>query len=158
MKKIRVIFLFLMASLCASSVQAADYESSIGARLAERFGVTWKSFLNDNSAIEVIGYTNILRNQEPLFVGATGLYEIHNDIASVEGLQWYYGGGAHVGLFLDDIIADKLFAGLDGILGLEYKIPDVPVAISVDWIPTYDLVGDSGFYARNGGLSVRYTF
>jgi hypothetical protein len=48
--------------------------------------------------------------------------------------------------------------GVDGILGLEYNFSEVPINISIDWKPAFNLVGYSRFFGDGGALSLRYIF
>src|SRR3546814_5641240 len=65
-----------------------------------------------------------------------GLYEVHNPIPNAGGLNWYYGGGAHV-FFVDhdhDGPNDDVDGGfgIDGVLGLDYKFNGAPINLSLD--------------------------
>jgi hypothetical protein len=93
------------------------------------------------------------------------LYEYHHSIQIVEGLSYYFGGGAHISAFRSSH-AEKLFSddkqtrrssGLDAIAGMEYVIKEVPLAISCDWKPTYDQYAKKILYLPVG-ISVRYYF
>ncbi|MDQ3140901.1 MAG: hypothetical protein M3Q56_01500 [Bacteroidota bacterium] len=159
------LFLFLFCSL--SSLKAQDYNNAVGLRLAWGYGLTGKFFLNERAAIE--GILNYRSYGVPGFkynyLRVTGLYEIHNDISSIDGLRWYYGGGAFVGFYggdWDDYYTgneSSTYIGLAGVLGLDYKFESVPINLSVDWIPSFVITGyGNGFTAENGGLAVRFTF
>lgn len=74
----------------------------------------------------------------------------------------YYGIGGSIGLwddYRDNKYKDELGfrAGVDGILGLEFKIPNVPITLSVDYKPYINLIGWGNDFA-NGAFSVRYVF
>jgi hypothetical protein len=93
----------------------------------------------------------------------TGLYEIHGDINGAPGLKWYVGPGAHVGFWDNDWKwrypdrEDGVSIGIDGVLGLDYKIKGAPINVSIDWQPYFDIVGYTHFGSW-GGLGIRYTF
>lgn len=87
----------------------------------------------------------------------TGLYEIHGDIAGAEGLKWYVGPGAHLA-FYNSNYGGGAVIGVDGVLGLDYKIKGIPLNISFDWNPNVDFGSTNGFNAGAGGLGIRYTF
>jgi len=53
---------------------------------------------------------------------------------------------------------DKAVAGVDGVLGLDYKINKAPVNISIDWQPSFEFADNRGFAGSWGGLGIRYTF
>ena len=89
----------------------------------------------------------------------TGLYEIHTDIKSVEGLKWYIGPGAHLGSNnqYNTTAGNTMVLGIDGIIGLDYKIKDIPLNVSFDWQPSFTLLSNS-FFRGYGGLAIRYAF
>jgi len=150
MKKIS-LFIILLAS--AYLVNAQNYDQSIGLRFANGGGFSYKKALSSSNAFEAIaGFRrhNHDHNDYNVLV-ATGLYEWQKRINEVPGLGWYIGLGAHVG------IGDDAWLGGDGIIGLEYKIKDAPIAISLDWKPAFNVIGD-GFYGDEAGLTIRYTF
>ncbi len=154
--------------LTAAMASAQDYKTAIGIRGGSPTGITVKHFLNSNAAIEgILGlhYRGI---------EIVGLYEIHATAFQIVGLNWYYGGGAHVGSYngyryyngygpgrkaSNPYYRDEYFVsvGVDGIIGLEYNIPAIPINISIDLIPTINLLGFRGI-GFNGGLSARYRF
>lgn len=142
------------------------YEKAVGLRFAWGIGVTGKYFLNDNAAIEgIVRYRDFGSGVYDFFwLNIQGLYEIHKPLEDVaDGLQWYYGGGAYVGFYGGDFDYpgsdfDRTFVGISGVLGLDYKFANVPINLSVDWIPSFQLVGGTGFTGESGGLAARYTF
>jgi hypothetical protein len=107
--------------------------------------------LTHNNALELIGYfwSQGFR--------LTGLYEIHGDINGTPGLRWYIGPGAHIG-FYNTKYGDGSFAGIDGVLGLDYKFNGAPINISLDWQPSFEFGDGRGFVGSWGGLGIRYTF
>ena len=50
------------------------------------------------------------------------------------------------------------FAGVDGVLGLDYKFNGAPINMSLDWQPSFEFGTNRGFYGNWGGLGIRYTF
>lgn len=90
------------------------------------------------------------------------MYEFNFDIQGIDGLRWYVGPGAHIGFWNHDYKEKKNINsagfGIDGVLGLDYKLANYPVNISVDWQPAVDLIGSSGFTPAYGGIGIRYTF
>ena len=94
-------------------------------------------------------------------------YQIHKPVSldGVEGLNYYFGGGASayfwsydVG-FLDRDRYTSTSFGIQGYLGLDYVFEDLPINISLDWTPTVFLNGfGSGFGGGFGSLGIRYVF
>ena len=119
--------------------------------------ISLKTFNKPNRAFEGLAY---IYGDGIRF---TGLYEIHGDINGADGLKWYIGPGAHW-LFNDGWKKDHpdenstIAIGVDGVLGLDYKISGAPINVSLDWQPSFNFVGYNSFEAGWGGLGVRYTF
>lgn len=157
MKKI-IIALTLLLSISYNS-NAQDYSTGIGLRGGFASGITIKHFIGEKAALEGIVGT--------VYRGAfiTGLYEIHSYSAfDVERLNWYYGAGGHIG-FWNGYVGHPWFntnrsytvIGVDGILGMEYNIEEIPINISLDIKPAFNLVGYTGLWI-DGAFSVRYIF
>lgn len=154
------LFLVIAIALSASFSFAQDYQTAVGVRGGFPAGLTVKHFLSGDLAVE-----GLLHSRWGGF-GVTGLLEKHAKAFDVDGLNWYYGGGGHIGFYTwrknspwdDEFNGTTMVIGVDGILGLEYNIGAIPINISVDWKPTVNFVGLSGPYFDNGALSVRYTF
>jgi hypothetical protein len=141
------------------SKASGNYKAAIGLKFIYGISVTGKVFLKERSALE-----GILRYNGAGGLGAniafSGLYEHHNDIKAIDGLRWYIGGGGHVNyLKYDNDYGDPVTSfGIVGIVGLEYKIQTLPIAISADWQPGYIFSNGAGFSAENGGIGIKYTF
>lgn len=154
MKKLFLIVGVLLTIAClkadAQSMGRA-YRTALGVKVWDGGGISLKHFVRENRALEGIGYF------WSHGVRITGLYEIHGDIAGAPGLKWYIGPGAHIG-FYDHRHGDGAFAGIDGVLGLDYKFNQAPINISLDWQPSFEFGDDRGFTGSWGGLGIRYTF
>jgi hypothetical protein len=173
MKKVFMFFVFFIA-LATVAAQAqrgrpqnlsSSYTTALGLKVwDDGAGVTIKNFIATNHALEGIGY---------VWNGGTritGLYEFHFDFVGAPGLKWYVGPGAHVG-FYNSYYYDRRypnngngyrssgsFAGIDGIIGLDYKFTGAPINVSLDWQPSFEFGADRGFFGGWGGAAVRYTF
>lgn len=157
MKKITLMLMAFFTAITISYGQA-DYQTGIGVRGGLSNGITIKHFLGSQSAIEGIaafrwgGYN------------LTGLYEIHTNAFDEPQLNFYYGAGGHIGFWDGD--ANPWFddnqsytvIGIDGILGLEYTFKEIPINLSLDWKPGFNLVGDSGFWGDEAAFSARFVF
>lgn len=121
-----VTALFVVAFL--SGTNAQDYKSAIGVKLGYGLVASYKTFLNEKSAVDIFGGIRWGG------IAAGAYYEIHKPIKSVERLKWYWGGGASFTTW------DYGYAGFDsyyelgvsGVLGLDYTFDDYPVNVSVD--------------------------
>lgn len=145
MKKI-ILLLFALSFLINVESKAQDYSRSVGIRGGLGANVTYKQFVGPQSAFELLG---------GFYFGdvyASLTYEKHNQFANdVRGLTWYWGIGASVLLSSGGIGIGGL-----GAIGLDYAFGDIPLNISLDWMPHLYLIGGNGFEAGGGGFSLRY--
>ncbi|MEM6317965.1 MAG: hypothetical protein AAF960_09860 [Bacteroidota bacterium] len=156
-KQLWLIPLFLLS--CLTVCQAQSYKSAVGARLGYPLSVSYKTFVNDNSAVEIFAGTRGFSGYR--WISVSGAYQIHKPLAAanVDGLNFYYGAGASLYLWSFDFDVDDATTtfGLQGYLGLDYSLKDTPINFTVDWIPTFFVGGfGSGFGAGYGSLGVRY--
>jgi hypothetical protein len=153
MKKIRLIL--AMAAVCfVATTQAQNTSSSYRTALGVKFypgAISIKHFANERGAIE--GLASFWKGG----VRFTGLYELHYPLLQVDGLQWYVGPGAHIGFYDDKYYGGNTFFGIDGVLGIDYKIPGAPLNVSLDWNPSFEF-GDGAEFQSWGGLGIRFTF
>lgn len=84
----------------------------------------------------------------------TLLYEYHGSFPNAGGLTWFAGAGPSIAFFDGDT---EVF--LRPVVGLDFKINNVPLAFSFDWRP-WIFLGDNGdtFEAARFGLGFRYAF
>lgn len=151
---------FLLTStvliLLITSTHAQNYRTGVGGRLGFFSGITAKHFIKPVNPIE-----GILSFRWEGFI-ITGLYEWQKPIKEVDGLDWYIGGGAHVGFWDSNRYywqsETHTVLGLDFIIGLEYTFVDAPFSIGLDWKPAFNIVGDYHWWGDGVGLSVRYNF
>ena len=146
-----LLFSILHYSANAQSM-GRDYKTALGVKVWDGAGITFKTFVTPQNAIEVIGY--FWKSNTRL----TGLYEIHGNIAGAPGLKWYIGPGAHLGFYDGPKNSNNTFAGIDGVLGLDYKVNRAPLNFSLDWQPSFEFGVNRGFTGNWGGLAIRYAF
>ena len=148
----------LLFSLAAfSQNNSSSYKTALGVKVYPG-AISLKHFTKPNRALEGLLY---FWNYGFRF---TGLYEIHGDINGAPGLKWYLGPGAHFGVWNNEwknrypSRNDGVSIGLDGVIGLDYKISGAPINLSLDWQPSFNFVGYSYFESGWGGFAIRYTF
>ncbi|HYM93093.1 MAG TPA: hypothetical protein VET23_03065 [Chitinophagaceae bacterium] len=155
MRKIFLLAFILLAFSVAKgqsrSMKGYSYQTALGVKIWNGGGITLKHFFMNNKAGEFIGY---FWNQGSRI---TGLYEIHGSFSDAAGLKWYIGPGIHMG-FYNTKYGGGSFAGIDGVLGLDYKFNEAPINMSLDWQPSFEFGVNRGFYGNWGGLGIRYTF
>jgi hypothetical protein len=132
------------------------YRTALGVRVYPG-AISIKHFVRSNVALE--GLASFWRYGFRF----TGLYEYHGPINGAPGLQWYIGPGAHLGFYNDKWSrrytdeSSTIDLGIDGVLGLDYKIKGAPINLSLDWQPSFTIISDPQFRSW-GGLGVRFTF
>jgi len=155
MKKMLALCLICCIAVCSVHAQSMGrtYKTALGVKVWDGGGISFKTFVAPNNALEVVGY--FYKDGTRL----TGLYEIHGDISGAPGLKWYIGPGAHLGFYdYKGYNGDKVVAGIDGVLGLDYKVNRAPINFSIDWQPSFEFADGRGFVGSWGGLGIRYTF
>ncbi|MDB5193321.1 MAG: hypothetical protein JWQ96_2884 [Segetibacter sp.] len=152
-----VVLLSLLATSTYGFCQEGGgpgYNSALGAKLTTGVGVTYKTFVANTKAFEAQA---MFLSRGVRFVS---LYEFHfYNIAGAPGLGWYIGPGAHIGAWRKDkdIKGESIFdIGIDGVIGLDYKIKNIPINLSLDWQPSYSIIGNAGLQPQFGGLAIRY--
>jgi hypothetical protein len=145
------IFFVVVTHAQSGSAHSSTYRTALGVKIWDGGGITLKHFFNEKNAGELIGYFWYRG------VRFTGLYEIHGDINGATGLKWYVGPGAHIG-FYNDKYGGGGVIGIDGVIGLDYKINSAPINLSLDWQPSLEFGSSRGFTGGWGGLGIRYTF
>ena len=157
MKKL-IASIFMVYFLVGQCVSQSPYSTAGGVRLGFSNGITVKHFLSETMAIE-----GILSSRWRGFQ-ITGLAEFGHHALSTAGLDFYYGAGAHIGFYngYDGHPWGKKgesysVLGVDGIIGIEYTF-DFPLNISLDYKPSFNILGYSGFWGDELALSVRYVF
>ncbi len=157
--KISLVILFTLVLFSATSFaqpMGSSYQTALGLKFYPgAFSI--KHFTQPKRALEGLVY---FWNYGFRF---TGLYEIHGNIEGAAGLKWYIGPGAHIGAWNKDW-KDRypgrdngVAIGLDGVLGLDYKISGAPINLSIDWQPSFNIIGYTYFESGWGGFAVRYT-
>jgi hypothetical protein len=164
MKKLIYIVLFSASFLLIGKrSQAQEYKTAVGLKFgAYEVGPSIKYFTDRNTSIEgIIG----IRDHG---VVITGLYEKSTQAFDVTNLNFYYGFGGHIGSIGsgyykrfgsdDEYYNGKhILIGADAVLGLEYVIPNAPIAISLDLNPRVELARGP-FFDIAPGLGLKYTF
>ena len=154
----KLVRLIIIAFSITAFNYSQDYSTGIGLRAGFESGITFKQFISSKSALEAIVATR-WRGAE-----FTGLYEVHNMAFHTERLNWYFGFGAHIGFWNGNYVewgtpgTRYAVLGIDGILGLEYNLKEIPVNIGVDWKPAFNVLGYEGFWVDGGAISIRYIF
>jgi len=159
-------YTLLIALAClffTTQSKAQDYTIAAGLKFGGyENGISGKYFMDKNVSLEgVLGF----RHRGAVF---SGLYEINQEAFNVPELKFYYGFGAHIGSMGAGQYKTfngeyhyynnaQLFLGVDGVVGLEYLIPNSPIAVSLDLDPRVELASGP-FVDLAPGLGVKYVF
>ncbi|ALI98420.1 hypothetical protein [Rufibacter tibetensis] len=169
MKNKHLIFGLVLVLLSLTKLESAQAQTvGLGLRVGGySAGVSGKYFFREDRAIEGILGTGFGRRGFQL----TGLLEQHAVAFGIQGLQWFYGAGGHVGIFRgryyhkpsskhyeDSYNKTLVTLGVDGIVGLEYQITEIPISVGIDFKPFFEVNRDGLFLYPDGALTVRYTF
>lgn len=162
-----LIFCFFLVLGTGLNAQL-NYKTAIGLRGGETSGLTFKKALGGSTAIE--GIAGFYHHG----LSITGLWEKYQG-TGLNGLNWYYGAGGHVAVFSHYYDRRYYFRdgyytttyyydggmgiGIDGVLGLEYKIPRAPIAISLDIKPYAEVNTRGGIWTSlDPGLGIKVAF
>lgn len=163
----RYIYISLVLLFFCTRGNAQNYMRDAGIKIDNRFIVSYRQFFYDDMALELsIGYI-----ERGLYLG--GLREKFAPALTKysDNFRLYYGYGVHTGFkytnkhtFLGrEYRYDWMFTpvfGMDGVLGLEYTFPEVPLLVSADIQPYFEFSLNRYFQLRlfDVSLSVKYRF
>jgi hypothetical protein len=149
--------LFITTFFFTTTVHAqAPYNRALGLKFPGGLSITYKKFVADTRNVEaqLTAWHKGFR--------VAGLYEFNfYTFDNVPELSWFVGPGAHIGFWKStykETYNSQVDVGVDGIIGLDYKIKNAPINVSADWEPAVTLVGSAGFTPAFGGVAIRYTF
>ena len=142
-----IVFISFQATAQNKTANSIDYKTAVGVKLWDGGGLTLKTFIKEDRALEFIGFFNRYGTR------ITGLYEFHGDLNTEGNLKWYLGGGGHVGLYK----LKTTIIGIDGVIGIDYKFNNMPLNLALDWQPSFEFNRNYLFSGNWGGLAIRYT-
>ncbi len=164
-----ILFIFLFAT-----TQAQDYRNAAGLRFGKTDGLNYKRFLTENGAIELLlgfgGYDNGMQ----IYTTYQWHYQIPAEFT--DNLFIYYGVGGHVGyinpykerryysndstIVIENEKNTSYTIGIDGVLGLEYRIYTIPMTVGMELKPYFEYYGlrYAQFKFWDFGFTVKYIF
>ncbi|MGB3467370.1 MAG: hypothetical protein WBA74_18950 [Cyclobacteriaceae bacterium] len=172
---LRAVLLTVTLMVCLGfSSLAQSYEHSAGVRFGHTAGLTYKKFLVEEQALEVL----VSGRNEGMQITLSYLKHNQMEFAFNENFYFFYGVGGHIGLErFDDleksiilneegepafIFEDKNYftMGVNGHVGIEYRWLSIPMTISMDMKPYFNFIGMR--YTRNkfwdAAFSLKYIF
>lgn len=146
-----------MAAVVAMSFAANAQSNSFGLRFGGGSGygaeLSYQQGLGGNRLEVDLGLS---RNNDNYF-HLTGMYQWVMNISG--GLNWYLGPGAQIGYCTNH----GLGLGIGGQIGIEYKFGNIPLQISFDFRPLWNVMipeycGNLSSFGYDGAFSIRYCF
>jgi len=165
--KTKIILILLFSTFFLNNIFSQNYKTGLGIRAGGyQNAISVKHFYKPTVAVEGLIGTGYFNRG----INLTILLEKHVSAFGKKEFQLYYGGGAHIGSYRGDYFYRDYYRkkyryyedgfislGIDGILGLEWTIPGIPISLGVDIKPTIELA-QPGLSVIDGGLSIRYVF
>ena len=171
----------LVTNLSIAGFAQKSYQKAVGLRISSSYydlvSASYKFFISDAGAIELNGGFGLKSYSHGHYVGnvyyddgvkpftlaISGSYQHHFEIPVRRGgLSWFVGGGiTGYRVFSSAGDYDGFGFGIFPTGGIDFKIPNIPLAVSADYRPTIFLAQPSyydSFYGGNFGVAARYTF
>lgn len=150
------VLIFVMALTISSALFAQDYGRAVGIRFGGGVSANYKQFISSSNAFQIdLGLDNLF-DSNYFNILASGTY-LWNWGTEVNGLSLYAGPGASIGIHQGSEHSG-IALSIDGLAGIEYVIPKVPLAVSLDYRPQINLVPEARFFAYGLGLGIKYIF
>lgn len=165
MRHIHILAFLLLLSIAG---KAQQYNRAIGIRSSNDFSILYEKQINDESNYRFTYSFGYGRGQK---ISAYKIFQYYKLDDFPPNLSFHFGYGAHIGycrwrqFFKNEHgqYWDKMYRpilGLDGIVGLAYNFTSVPLAISLDVNPCFDLWGKNymNIQMLNTGVGLIYYF
>ena len=127
-----------------------------GLATAQEVGVRFGDIVGNNVAVDgVFDFKGKRIHADVSFGDGVGIEALYDFIVKpLEGEAFYYYVGAGAFTWL----GDPFRLGVLGELGLEYRFNGVPIALGLDWRPSFQIIDDTKFHFDRFGLNVRWVF
>jgi len=168
MKIARKNWIMVLLLLISTKAMSQNYTRDAGMRIGDYFSLTYRQYHRNDQALEGI-----------LFFGRQGItFGVLKEFFQPafgrvsQNLFFQYGYGAHIGYRYTDHyrILNRTYEleqytftpliGIDGLVGLEYRFPEFPFLISLDFKPYFEFstIPVFSMYLQSFGLSLKYKF
>jgi hypothetical protein len=165
-----ILVLFILVTFSVSGQQL--YEKSSGIRLGHTSGLTYKKFVTEDEAVEMI----LSGRNEGMQFTALYLFNEPMEFSFNDRFYLHYGIGGHLGYEKFDDIAKTLSnaegdafiyeetsffsMGVDANLGIEYRWLEVPATFGFDIKPYFNFIGMRHARAKfwDAAISFKYVF
>jgi hypothetical protein len=124
---------------------------------AQEVGIRFGDMAGNNVAIDaVFSWKESRVHADISFGNAVGLDVIYDfvfkPVVEIEHLYYYMGVG------LTTIIGDEFKFGAIGEVGVEYRFPNSPIVLGLDYKPAIIIIDETDFLWGNFGINARYIF
>ena len=159
----------LLAGTLSSFAQ--DRRHAVGLRMGGTFAVTYDYLHNEFS-----GFSGMMSFREK-GVQVTGMLKFYRPAFErvTDRFWWYAGVGGHVGYhkwteyfsvnqgiytYYYEFNRYSPVMGLDGLIGLEFRMDILPICFGVEYMPYFDLFGKNFFKLNyyDFGFTIKYAF
>lgn len=139
----------LVTTLTLIFFSFVGFSQEIGARFGDALG--------NNVAVDAVfktGKFNRLHADVSFGsgVGVEVLWDFLYRPLGGEAFNWYVGAGPSA------LLDDPFYLGISGEVGLEYRFNNAPIALGLDWRPTFFIIEDTDFSSSGFGFNARYVF
>lgn len=174
--KYNYLFLLFSVTLLLSTLEVSaqlNSEHAVGGRFGSAQGITYRYTLQQDRAVE--GILSIQSNSKSRRFRLVGLYQYHRPLSG--DFTWFYGYGASIGSYKQKSFTtvvthedgttssnrvdpdSELALSIEGIVGIQYQIPEAPLSVSLDLKPYFDFLQESSIRLIDPfGFSIRYHF
>ena len=159
MKKGIILLVCVFAFSLGISAQVFD-KNALGVKFGGTFGdlsgtvaqISYQRGLNSVNRLEF----NLSANFND--AGSLGFGGAYQWVWNIDGgFNWYIGPGANIDFVNTKGGGAEMLMGIGGMLGIEYRFPEVPIQFSLDINPTFGLLNRSGLFT-SVGFGVRFCF
>ena len=163
MKRLLVLSIFV---LFMQTLSAQDFNRAIGIRAGHTAGFDYRFYTEEALSFKILLATNN-------GIRLHGLMEFHRDdiFNFTDQLSLFYGGGVHGGYENWDEVhyqnnrswvenRTAFVMGIDGIVGVEYMLYEIPISIGIEAKPYIDIFGRDmfSFEAFDFAFTIKYLF
>lgn len=160
MKKLLLVLIAVIGITVAANAQGNNYKA-IGLRGGYGTELSYQQPVGGNRLEVDFGRLESLLNSYYHYFTGTVTYQWLFDLGSiVPGLGWYVGPGAGAGWYMSSYYTSGLTVYVGGIIGVDYKFANLPLQVSLDFRPMYNVINHS-YYSNidySTAFGIRYTF
>jgi len=146
-------FILVIAAVLGLAVVASAQPRALGVRIGLGGELSYQHTLGAENFLEVDAGWSLDEAISGISVGAAYDFQI----CPVGPFGFYAGPAAHAWLVSGED-SSSLTLGVGAQLGLEYMFDGIPLQLSLDWKPLFNLIPSTGFGWSSFGLGIRYAF